>query len=78
MPNAMRKSYQRYGYAILFLFIFSHTSICFAQITLTGKVTDAKNNPVGFANISIFGTYEGTVTDDSGRFELHTGQKTSI
>jgi hypothetical protein len=71
----MRKSYQLYWYAVPLIIFIIHASTCHAQVIITGKITDQKNNPIGYANISILGTYEGTVTDDSGRFELHTNQK---
>ena len=44
-----------------------------AQVIIKGLVTDQKNNPLPYANVFIEGTYEGTVTDDSGRFLLTTG-----
>ncbi|HEX2975864.1 MAG TPA: carboxypeptidase-like regulatory domain-containing protein, partial [Bacteroidales bacterium] len=54
---------------LLFLAIVHPVS---AQHIIQGTVTDNKENPVSYASVAIAGTYEGTVTDDSGRFELKT------
>ena len=42
------------------------TGIVFAQQTITGKVTDAKNNPIEGANIYLEGTYDGASSDANG------------
>jgi hypothetical protein len=50
--------------------------ICYAQIfKISGKVFDAQNNPVEFANIVLLSTSDssfiaGTATDSLGNFEL--------
>lgn len=53
-------------YAITVL-LFSVTS--FAQVR--GKVTDEKGNPLPFVNIFEENTYNGTTTNEQGRFEIN-------
>ena len=43
-----------------------------AQQQITGSVTDRKGDPVAFANIYLDGTYEGTISDTTGIFNLST------
>jgi iron complex outermembrane receptor protein len=38
---------------------------------ISGKVTDAKNNPVAKASVIVKGTKNGTTTDDAGNFTLN-------
>jgi len=38
--------------------------------TLEGRVLDARDRPVGFANVMVFGTRRGAQTDEKGRFIL--------
>lgn len=57
---------------LIFLFLL-FPYLCDAQIfmKITGKVTDAQNNsPLPFANVTISGTYIGTITNDNGFFLL--------
>lgn len=56
---------------ILFLLILLGLTINAQQITVSGKVVDAKtNNPLSFANIRVSGTTLGTATNSDGLFEL--------
>jgi len=50
----------------LFLFL---TTIALSQIK--GKVTDEKGNPLPFVNIFEENTYNGTTTNEQGRFEIN-------
>ncbi|WP_318309051.1 TonB-dependent receptor [Flagellimonas crocea] len=43
-----------------------------AQQTITGKVTDNKNNPIEGANIYLEGTYDGASSDVNGHFSFET------
>ncbi len=43
-----------------------------AQQTITGTITDKKGTPVINANIYFEGSYEGTISDAEGHFELTT------
>lgn len=54
-----------------FLFILG-SSFVFAQQTITGTVTDAKNNPIEGANIYLEGTYDGASSDSEGHFTFET------
>jgi len=51
------------------------TGIAFAQQTITGKVTDAKNNPIEGANIYLEGTYDGASSDANGNFSFETAEE---
>ena len=46
-----------------------------AQTTISGKVTDSKNNPILGANIYLDGTYDGTSTNEKGIFSFKTSEK---
>lgn len=57
---------------ILTLFLLLSNMGLFAQTTVSGTVTDAKNNPVEGANVYIQGTYDGASTDQEGKFSFET------
>jgi hypothetical protein len=61
-----------FGYSLIFACMMLHAAEVNAQHMITGEVTDRKNSPVPYASVFIAGTYEGTVADDSGRYELNT------
>ncbi len=44
----------------------------FAQTTVSGIVTDTKNNPIEGANIYLEGTYDGASSDAEGKFSFET------
>ncbi len=44
----------------------------YAQTTISGKVTDAKNEPIIGANIYLDGTYDGDTSNDKGEFSFTT------
>ena len=46
-----------------------------AQTTISGKVTDKKNNPIFEANVYLDGTYDGGSTNEKGEFSFETGEK---
>src|SRR4030095_13336590 len=48
-----------------------------AQKTVTGKITDEKNNPIPGASITVKGGKVGTTTDASGNFTLNAPAGTS-
>lgn len=54
---------------ILILLIFGVTN---AQTTISGKVTDAKNQPINGANVYLEGTYDGATTKEEGDFSFTT------
>ncbi|WP_209401926.1 DUF5686 family protein [Pseudozobellia sp. WGM2] len=53
-----------------FLFLFAYM-VC-AQSKVSGIVTDEFDNPVAFANIIFKNSYEGTITNDNGRFYMES------
>lgn len=55
----------------LFLFLIAPL-LSFSQQTVSGVVTDTKGNPIIGANVFIEGTYDGTITDQSGLFSFST------
>jgi len=65
-------------FASLFSIILSHFTAFANEITLTGTVTDNRNNPVEFANIIIPNTSVGTITDSSGRYLLKFDSDTAV
>jgi hypothetical protein len=58
----------------LFLCIIFQFSLI-AQTTISGKVTDKKNNPIFGANIYLDGTYDGISTNEKGEFSFETAEK---
>ncbi len=72
----MNKVYQRINHSVLHIFtlllITLTANSVIAQVKISGVVTDQKDLPQPYANIYIKGTYEGTMSDDSGRFVLTT------
>ncbi|MEN8203686.1 MAG: TonB-dependent receptor [Bacteroidota bacterium] len=59
------------AFVILLLGVLSMES--HAQFSITGKVQDRKGKPLMYANIYLEGSYEGTTSDSTGAFVLHTG-----
>ncbi|QNM84178.1 TonB-dependent receptor [Polaribacter pectinis] len=57
---------------ILFLLITLCQFSLIAQTTVSGKVTDSKNNPILGANVYLDGTYDGTSTNEKGEFTFKT------
>ncbi len=51
------------------------TGAIFSQQIITGKVTDAKNNPIEGANIYLEGTYDGASSDENGNFSFETTEE---
>ncbi len=47
----------------------------FAQVQLSGKVTDSQNNPLPGANVFIQNSYDGATTDSIGIFSFKTSKK---
>ncbi|HEY2726178.1 MAG TPA: SusC/RagA family TonB-linked outer membrane protein, partial [Parafilimonas sp.] len=50
----------------------------FAQKVITGKVTDAKNNPIQNASVLIKGNKTGTTTDANGTFKIAVPSSANI
>lgn len=49
-----------------------------AQVTLSGKVTGAKNKPLAGVSVTIKDTYDGTVTDSAGTYRFTTSEKGNL
>ena len=59
----------------LFVLIGSFSTTLIAQITLTGRVLDAKSQEeLAFVPINVLGTRQGAMTDIDGRFKLEVPQ----
>ncbi len=56
------------------LFIVGQFSLT-AQTTISGKVTDSKQQPIIGASVYLEGTYDGTSTNDQGEFSFSTSEK---
>lgn len=59
-------------YIILILF---SSGTLLAQHTISGRVTDSKNNPIEGANIYLEGTYDGASSDAQGKFTFETAEE---
>ncbi|MCW2120340.1 TonB-dependent receptor [Flavobacterium sp. 7A] len=59
----------------LLLTLLFFTTICFAQNTISGKVTGIDNQALFGVNIKIVGDNSGTVTDIDGNFVLKSNKK---
>ncbi|WP_431136016.1 TonB-dependent receptor [Psychroserpens mesophilus] len=59
--------------SIFILFVFV-TSLSIAQTTISGKVTDTKNQAIFGANVFLDGTYDGATTNDDGYFSFETSE----
>ncbi len=54
------------------LFLFFISFITLAQTEISGTVLDEKNKPLAGVNIFIEGTYDGTSSDENGKFSFQT------
>ena len=59
-------------YQVLTLIFLLVASVSSAQLTISGKVTDNRNQPISGANVYLEGTYDGSSTDEGGRFSFET------
>ena len=59
--------------SLLILFFFTIAS-SISQTTVSGRVTDANNNPIEGANVYLEGTYDGGMTDENGIFSFKTDE----
>jgi TonB-linked SusC/RagA family outer membrane protein len=56
---------------LIMLFFFSTAGSYGQELTVSGKVTDAKSGePLPFVNVAVKGTTSGTTTDENGDFRL--------
>ncbi len=59
--------------AFILLFLIAHNSLS-AQTIVSGTVTDDKGIPIMGANIYLKGTYDGSSSDENGKFSFHTSE----
>ncbi|NAS32843.1 TonB-dependent receptor [Flavobacteriaceae bacterium R38] len=59
---------------LITIFCLLTTIISFAQTIISGKVTDRKGIPIIGANVFLEGTYDGSSTDDKGKFSFTTSE----
>jgi len=60
----------------IFCILFSLLGVnTFSQTVITGKVTQEKGEPMPGASVYLQGTYDGTSTDENGKFILKTIKK---
>ncbi len=57
---------------LLLLLLFFFTIFTFAQTKVSGVVNDELGDPVAFANVIFKDSYEGTITNEDGRFYLES------
>lgn len=50
------------------------SSMTIAQTTVSGQVTDTKNQPIFGANVYLDGTYDGATTNETGHFTFTTDE----
>ena len=62
---------------LFFLFTICQLSVI-AQTTISGKVTDSKNNAIFGANVYLDGTYDGSSTNEKGEFSFKTEEKGTL
>ena len=55
---------------LITLISFLFGSIIYGQTTISGKVTDNKNQPIQGANVYLDGTYDGATTNENGDFRF--------
>jgi len=60
---------------LLLCLLFSVAFASWAQVKISGRLTDNKNNPLRGASITIRNSYDGTTTDSSGNFSFITTEK---
>ncbi|MCX6352100.1 MAG: TonB-dependent receptor [Bacteroidetes bacterium] len=64
-------------YTLLSIVLFSASSL-FAQVTISGKITNEKGEGLPFASIGIKDSYDGTSSDDKGNFSFSTTAKGEV
>lgn len=59
----------------LILVLTISTLQCFAQHVITGRITDAKGEPLPMVNVTLRGTTSGTSADLDGRYKITVSEK---
>lgn len=55
---------------VLFVFFLSVSTVVFAQVKLTGKILNSKNEPIAGVSVKIVGAEGGAISDVEGRYSL--------
>lgn len=63
---------------LLTILLLLVSSFCFAQKTITGKVTGPDGNPLPGVSVIIKGTTQGTTTDANGDFSISAGENATL
>ena len=60
--------------SLTFMLVIFHVSVMAQNKLIIGKVIDSKNNPVGYANIYIENSLDGTSSSENGEFKFVTSK----
>ncbi len=63
---------------ILFSICLFFSTGIFAQVTISGKVTGARNKPLQGVSVTVKDSYDGTVTDSTGAYSFSTTEKGNV
>lgn len=55
--------------------LFFWFGLCYAQVKISGRITDNKNRPLAGASIQIKDTYDGATSDSLGNFYFNSDEK---
>ncbi len=72
-----KNSFRRQRLSMLIALLFLLCTSTWAQVNITGKVTDTENQPVIGAYVVVKGTSSGTVTGTDGQFTMSVPSSTS-
>jgi len=75
IKNKQYKSINQSMKTLITLISFLFGSIIYGQTTISGKVTDNKNQPIQGANVYLDGTYDGATTNENGDFRFSTDEE---
>jgi len=59
---------------LLLVTVLFSTVRCFAQTEIKGKVTDGEGNPLGYVNVFILDSFDGSMSSEDGSFSFTTTQ----
>lgn len=60
---------------VIYFLLGIFPSMLLSQTTISGTVKDAKGIPIMGANVYLEGTYDGSSTDDAGKFKFETSEE---
>lgn len=71
-------SYSRLKTVQICILSLASVVVLSAQTTISGTVTDTEGDPVPFANVYIEDIYDGTSTDEAGKFSFNTDETGNV